>query len=147
MVRAVLDINVLVSALIGALGLSHQIVAAWADERFTLVSSEHIIRGMVDTALGPDLRRRFPTVAGPTRQLEGLLRTAAVLVIVLPEDVRTVTGDPEDDTVLTTVRLAQADYLVTGDKGLLSLRFHEGAGIVTPRDFLAVLQPPGDGAG
>ena len=139
-VRAVLDINVLVSALIGPLGLSRRILTAWAVDQFTLISSEHIIRGMVDKALSPDLLRRFPTLPAPVRRLETLLRTTAELVTVPPEEVRAVTGDPDDDTVLATARLGRAEYLVTGDRGLLSLGPYEGVRIVPPRQFLFILE-------
>jgi predicted nucleic acid-binding protein len=35
--------------------------------------------------------------------------------------------------------LAQADYLVTGDQGLLDREQYAGVEIVSPRDFLALL--------
>jgi predicted nucleic acid-binding protein len=53
-----------------------------------------------------------------------------------------VTGDPEDDYVLATARLARADYLVTGDKGLLALVRDEGTAIVSPRQFMELLDSP-----
>jgi predicted nucleic acid-binding protein len=51
-----------------------------------------------------------------------------------------VTGDPEDDYVLAAVRLGRADYLVTGDHGLLALREYAGAKIVGPREFVTILE-------
>ncbi len=42
--------------------------------------------------------------------------------------------------VLATGRLARADYLVTGDRGLLALGSYESMAIVTPREFVTVLQ-------
>ncbi|MBI4494179.1 MAG: hypothetical protein HY690_15430 [Chloroflexi bacterium] len=42
--------------------------------------------------------------------------------------------------MLATGRLAQADYLVTGDKRLLQMRRYAGMQIVSPREFLQVLQ-------
>ena len=50
------------------------------------------------------------------------------------------TGDPEDDYVLATGRLARADYLVTGDRGLLDLVAYAGMRIVTPRAFVELLE-------
>jgi predicted nucleic acid-binding protein len=49
-------------------------------------------------------------------------------------------GDPEDDLVLASARLGGADYLVTGDRGLLDLTQHEQFAIVSPRDYLALLE-------
>ena len=48
-------------------------------------------------------------------------------------------GDPDDDAVLATTRLSRAEFLVTGDRGLLALSSYEGARIVTPRQFLSIL--------
>ncbi|MGE3911651.1 MAG: putative toxin-antitoxin system toxin component, PIN family [Chloroflexota bacterium] len=56
-----------------------------------------------------------------------------------------VTGDPEDDYVLATARVGSADYLVTGDKELLGLQQFHGTRIVSPREFLFVLEGTGDG--
>jgi uncharacterized protein len=61
------------------------------------------------------------------------------MVTPQPDDIVPVTGDPEDDAVLATARLGRADYLVTGDRGLLDLGRHGAARILTLRDFLATL--------
>ena len=49
----------------------------------------------------------------------------AALVPLAPADILPITGDPDDDTVLATARPGRADYLVTGDHGLLALNAHE----------------------
>lgn len=57
-----------------------------------------------------------------------------------PDDaVRGVAPDLEDDLVLGTAVAARADYLVTGDKGLLAIGEYRGVSIVTAREFLAVM--------
>lgn len=48
--------------------------------------------------------------------------------------------DAEDDLVLGTAVAAEADFLVTGDKGLLALGTYGGIRIVTAEDFLAHLE-------
>lgn len=147
MLRAVLDINVLLSALIAFRGPSRHILVAWRAGRFVHCTSDHIINGLVRRAFAPDVLRRFPDLPAPTRELETILRTTAVLIPVVPEAILRVTGDAEDDTVLATARLAHADYLVTGDKGLQALGQYEGVRIITPRDFLARIEPGGSGTG
>lgn len=51
---------------------------------------------------------------------------------------------PEDDLVLATAVSAQADYLITGDAMLRKLRTYEGVSIVSPREFLDVLEVDGE---
>ena len=50
-----------------------------------------------------------------------------------------IADDEEDDMVLGTAVAAGAEYLVTGDKGLLAVRPHEGVAIVTAGEFLTIL--------
>lgn len=69
-----------------------------------------------------------------------LLRSEATYV--QPLSPPAVTGDPEDDYVLATATVARADYLVTGDKGLLALGHHGGSRIVSPQEFSALLDQP-----
>jgi predicted nucleic acid-binding protein len=53
---------------------------------------------------------------------------------------------PEDDLVLAAAVSAGADYLVTGDKQLLRIGRYEGVTIVSPRDFLTLLDKQEDEA-
>ena len=48
-----------------------------------------------------------------------------------------------DDLILATALSAQADYLVTGDKGLLGLGSFEDIPIVKVADFLKVVSRQG----
>jgi predicted nucleic acid-binding protein len=51
-----------------------------------------------------------------------------------------VAPDDEDDLVLGTAVAAEADFLVTGDKGFLAVREFRGVRIVTADEFLAELE-------
>jgi predicted nucleic acid-binding protein len=54
--------------------------------------------------------------------------------------VRGVAPDTEDDLVLGTAVAANADFLVTGDKGLLAIGEYCGVRIVTAEAFLQALE-------
>jgi putative PIN family toxin of toxin-antitoxin system len=140
MIRAVIDVNVLVSSIIGLLGFSRQVALAWAAGRFRGIASEGIYTKLEEKLALPRIARRY-NVNTPEdiRWIQGLLRSDAELVIVPLSERLSVTGDPEDDYVLATGRLAQADYLVTGDRRLLELGQFEGMKIVTPRQFVEIL--------
>jgi putative PIN family toxin of toxin-antitoxin system len=141
MIRAVLDVNVLVSAIIGPLGFSRRVVLACAARRFTAIASEGIYTKLEEKLSLPRIARRYNlSTPEDIRWVQGLLRTEAELVIVPLAERPSVTGDPEDDYVLATARLAQADYLVTGDRDLLDLGQHEGMKIVSPREFAPILE-------
>lgn len=54
--------------------------------------------------------------------------------------VQGVAPDAEDDAVLGTAVKAEADFLVTGDKGLLAIGEYRGVRIVTADAFLTILE-------
>jgi len=47
-----------------------------------------------------------------------------------------VENDPDDDRILEAALAAKADYIVSGDKHLLSLKEWNGIRIRTPSEFL-----------
>ena len=124
---------------IGPLGSSRHLWLAAQRRQFILISSDPIITQTAAKLRLPRIARRYQLWEQDVRLYESAIRAAATVVPVFPEDVRRVTGDPEDDAVLATARLGQADYLVTGDQELLMLGSYEGVRIVRPRDFLTVL--------
>jgi len=52
---------------------------------------------------------------------------------------RVVVRNPDDAKLLSCAAAGGADYIVSGDKNLLSLSEYEGAAIVTPSDFVRIL--------
>jgi hypothetical protein len=135
--RVVLDTNILVSALLVQGGHPGTIYRAWADGAFTLVSCARQLEELQHVLRRPALAGRIrPHQAG---RLVNELKELAVMADPLPRVKRS--ADPEDDFLLAAAQAGQADYLVTGDKGgLLSLKRHENARIVSARDFAALFE-------
>jgi predicted nucleic acid-binding protein len=67
-----------------------------------------------------------------------LLRTETDVTPITVQ-VTGVASHPEDDLVLAAAVSAGADYLVTGDKQLLSLGRYQELGICSPPTFLELL--------
>lgn len=53
--------------------------------------------------------------------------------------VNLILADPDDDKIIVCVLEAGADYIITGDPHLLTLKEYRGIRIVTPRAFLEIL--------
>jgi putative PIN family toxin of toxin-antitoxin system len=140
MIRAVLDVNILVSSVIAPLGFPRQIFSAWRAGGYSLLISDGVIAELEEKLSLPRIARRYKATPELAVNTINLLRTEAQLIVVPVSERVRVTGDPEDDLVLATGRLGQADYLVSGDRGLLNLGQYEGTQIVTPREFVAILQ-------
>jgi putative PIN family toxin of toxin-antitoxin system len=139
MIRAVIDLNVIISALIVPRGMVYHAWAAWLDGQFILVISEGMILELASKLAEPRIARRYGVTPQEIHYVTSLLRGHGSLVAMPDEAVRPVTGDPEDDLVLATARLGQANYLVTRDQGLLDLGRHDATTILSPYDFLPLL--------
>jgi putative PIN family toxin of toxin-antitoxin system len=136
-IRAVLDANVIVSGFAANSGTPAALIERWVIGEFVLVLSEHILDGAARAWGNPYYATRY--TAGQAQETLSLLRRSAQLVIPEPS-VHGVADDTEDDLVLGTAVAAEADYLVTGDKGLQRIGTYRGIPILSPRDFLSLLE-------
>jgi putative PIN family toxin of toxin-antitoxin system len=134
--RVVLDVNVIVSAFPSPDGVPATIVRFGLSGAFAFVMSEHILRGVERAWNKPYFREKYSDIEARIALRTLRQRT----IIVEPSRVAIgVADDLEDDLVLGTAIAGQADYLVTGDRGLLKLEKYLGIGIVPPQEFLFTL--------
>jgi predicted nucleic acid-binding protein len=145
-IRAVLDANSIASGAAGfRLGTRPPaiILRAWRQQRYELVISDPLIAEVRRTLSKPYfLARVEPDVHTATLRAIAELATRVVITAV----VSGVASHPEDDLVLAAAVSAGADYLVTGDKQLQRLGRYQGVVIVSPRDFLTLLEQQDDEA-
>ncbi|MBI3292389.1 MAG: putative toxin-antitoxin system toxin component, PIN family [Elusimicrobia bacterium] len=135
-IRAVLDTNVIVSALSSPHGPPGQILKALKAKRFILVSSEPMNDEVLRVLHYPHLDRYG--LGEHIFDVAFILWEMAELVVDL-SPVK-LSKDPDDDKFLATAVGGQADYLVTGDVGdLLHLSEYKGVTILSPKEFLSVL--------
>jgi putative PIN family toxin of toxin-antitoxin system len=138
-IRAVVDTNVVVSGFVRAnpQAAPVRVLDAWRSGAYTLVVSQPILDEVASTLQEPYFRRRL----SPTHIAADLtlLRHQAVIT-PLSVAVSGVATHPEDDLVLATAVSARADYLVTGDHQLQQLGTYQEVTILSPREFLAVLE-------
>ncbi len=139
MIRAVVDLNVIISALIAPRGTPYEVWSAWRFGRFTLLISEGMILELAGKLAEPKIAERYGISSEDIILTTALLRSQGSLIAVSESQVSTVTGDPEDDLVLATASVGSADYLVTGDKKLLERGEHEGVAIISAREFVSLL--------
>jgi len=134
--RVVLDTNILLSALINRHGIPAQLIVAWRERRYDLLTSTEQLLELGGVARRPVLRARIiPSTVG--RLIRDLRKLAEVLTR-LPEVDRS--ADPADNFLLAMAEAGAADYLVSGDRrGVLDLRTHGVTQIIKAREFLTVL--------
>ncbi len=139
MLRAVLDANIYISALLRPQGPPGQIVERFLREgAFQLILSLAIAEEVLRAFAYPKIRK---LVRGPVQAelwFEDLLVLAEM--VEARSEVAVVGADPDDDKYLAAAIDGRATYVVTGDRQFLSLREYEQVRIVTPRVFLEVLR-------
>jgi len=133
-VQAVLDPNVVVSAVLSRAGTPAALLRAWLDGAYELIVSPALL-GELERVLG------YPKIASrvspdEARELLDVLRQQA-RIIGDPDNAPSVRSpDPNDDYLICLAEAAPA-VIVSGDSDLLGLT--EQIPVYTPAAFLALL--------
>ncbi|MEA2007552.1 MAG: putative toxin-antitoxin system toxin component, PIN family [Chloroflexota bacterium] len=136
--QAVLDTNVFVSGLMGVVSPPRQIVNAWLDGDFILVTSLYLIDELNHVLSYPRIVDRLRVSDAEVEAILAALLSQAEMVpgkLKLPG----VTRDPKDDPVVACAVEGKADYIVSGDQDLLVLEIFQGVQIITPRQFVELI--------
>jgi uncharacterized protein len=137
-VRAVLDANVFVSAVIHPDGPPGRIIEQFLlTDAFTLVLSDAIVDEVMRALAYPKVRRYVRRGLDPALWMEDLVLLADFVLDTV--QVTGVSKDPDDDKYLAAAIAGRASLVVTGDPHLLTVGEYEGVRIVTPRAFLDLL--------
>jgi putative PIN family toxin of toxin-antitoxin system len=133
-VRAILDANVIISALLSRSGSATVVLRAWQDGQFELTVSPLLLAELERALAYAKLRRRIS--AEEADAVVGWLRRAATVTPDPqgPPPIRS--RDPGDDYLLTLAASEHA-LLVSGDEHLLSLQGESP--IHSPASFLSLL--------
>ena len=141
MPKAVLDTTVLVSAFLRPVdgGASFDLLRFAEQGAFELCISDDILEETAQTLLTHrHIRRRYRY---PDAAIVEYCRELARFATLIsdPPEVRIV-RDPNDDAIVACAVAAGADYLVTRDKDLLSIKAHQDIAVINPEAFLALLR-------
>jgi putative PIN family toxin of toxin-antitoxin system len=138
-VRAVFDANVYVSAAIRPEGPPGRLLDRFLREAaFELVLSSAIIDEVLETLADPKVRRYIRASLQATTWFETIVVLAHPVAGEL--EVHGVSRDSDDDKYLAAALEGGATFVVSGDPDLLDLEEHDGVRIVSPRQFLDLLE-------
>jgi hypothetical protein len=136
-ISAVLDTNVIASAVLIRGGIEDRVLRAWFTGQYRLVLSAPILKEVRRVLEYPRIRARRWMSDEETGQL--LERLAESSVLVEGKQQLRICRDPADDKFVVAAVEGKADYIVTGDADLLDLGKYQDSEIVTPRQFLQAL--------
>ncbi len=142
--RAVVDTNVWISAVLNPTGAPAAVRLALQRQQFTLVTSEPLLAEVALVLARPRFAHRYGVTPADIADLVALLRERAEVVPV--------TGavhlcrDPDDDVVIETALNGRADAVVSRDDDLkaasdvAAILSERGIAVLTVRRFLAALE-------
>ena len=132
--RVVLDTSVLISAALSKNDKPFQCLT-WALDFATIIISSALLNEL-ETRLA---RAKFDKYISPARR-KAFLSDITLSALSVPV-VGTIKAcrDPDDDMVLETAIVGQANAIVTGDQDLLALHPFHGIPIIAPAGFLSTV--------
>ena len=139
MLKIVLDTNVFVSALINPRGKPAQILNYVFENKVRLFTSPSIIEELERVLSYPKLVKRHGLEKQELKKFVSDLLSILSLVEG-KKAIEVIAEDPADNNYLSCVVDAKADFIVSGDIHLLNLREYEGIQIITPAQFLEMLE-------
>lgn len=136
MPRVVLDPNVLVSGLITPRGASARLLVALRHGAFEIVISPQLL-GELETVLRREKFRSYVSI-GEAAEFVDLIRRIGTAVDDPAAPASGLSGDPDDEYLISLARSARVNALVSGDPHLLRLRSR--IPVRSPRELLEELE-------
>ena len=130
---AVIDSNVLIASILWR-GNCYKIMLKALKKEFSICLSDEIL-----TEVEEKLRKKFKFPEDMIAIHMNMLRN--FFIIVAPKQkLSVVKNDPKDDKFVEAAVEGKCDYIVSGDKKhLLKLKEYEGIKIISPKNFLDIL--------
>ena len=135
--RAVIDTNILVRAVIKPLGTVGPVLRRLRDGDYILVYSEPLITEFVDVLNRPRIKDKYGLAPEDIETVVALILLRGEAVV--PTRRITICRDPDDNMFLEAAVDGGADIIVSGDDDLLEIEAFEGIPIVRPGEFLPKL--------
>lgn len=132
--NVVIDTNVFISSIFWSGNYSSQVIAAWKNGEFTLITSKEIIDELVKTLR--DFKIKMPEEM--IQEWKDVLTNNSIPVEPLKR-IKIVKDDPDDDKFLEAALEGDSEFIITQDKHLLKLKDYQGIKIITPEEFLKTL--------
>jgi len=139
MIRAVLDTNTLVSAVINVeSSVASEIYQSSKNKRFLLIISSSILAELEDV-LHRDRIMNFHKRS--VAELKTVLSELAdVSYPVLGNTVVEIVRDPDDNKIISAALEGNANFIVSRDRDLLDLKEYQSIKIITPEEFMRVFR-------
>lgn len=133
---AVVDTSVLVSAFLFPESIPGRVLTRAERGDYELHFSPIIFEELKRSLSNPRLRKSYSYTDKKIRKWTTDLNDIGFNILKPLPDIEPTCRDPDDDHVIAAAIAVKADFIVTGDKDLLSLEQHQNTRIITARAFL-----------
>ena len=134
MIRVVIDTNIFISSFFNPKGNPKRVIDLWKNRKITLCVTEEILEEYVEVLA----RLGFSNEP----ELEELLRLFKkknnITYIASTPKFSLIKDDPSDDKFIECAVVANAQYIISGDKHLLNLKTFRNISIISPSEFLNI---------
>ena len=138
--KITLDTNILVSAFISKQGQPSAVMdLVLTFPEIELILSEQILAEFKDVMSRLEVKKRFEYTSKDIDQFVDALRDAST-IIKPNSNFNVVKEDQKDDVITNTAYDGKADYIVSGDTHLQSLKRFRTIRIVKPRSMLSIIK-------
>jgi putative PIN family toxin of toxin-antitoxin system len=142
MIRAVFDTNVFISALFNPKRPPAQLLELALQGKIKLIISPHLLGEIERVLTYPRVQKLLKKRKTTPREIEEAIFKTLKIAVWAPGNltVEAIPDDPADDLVLACALEGHADVIVSGDHHLLDLKSYQGIDIVSPAEFLKMLE-------
>lgn len=130
--KIVVDTNVFISGVLFG-GNPQKVIEAWLNKKYIFCLSPELKAEILNK-----LQRKFSISIYTLQTIGRALETKTEKYI--PKKKILICKDPTDNFLLELADEAQADYLISGDKLVLKLKQYNKTKILSPKDFLKLLE-------
>lgn len=131
MFRVVLITNIFISGIFWR-GNPYEILSMCLEEKLCLITSLRILEELQEVLRA---EKKFELSEDDISSYMSLIISHSVTVDP-SQTIDIITDDPEDNMVLECAVEGKADYIISGDRHLLSLKEYKGIGILTAKEFI-----------
>ena len=141
MIRAVLDTNVWVSAILTPGNPPAKILEFALIGKIRLIISPGIIREIGQVLQYPKVKKALNKQLITSQEVDDVILKLLKAAVITPGEILAegVSDDPADDMIIACALEGRADFIISGDHHLTDLINYQGIKIVAPSTFLALI--------
>ena len=141
MIRAVLDTNVWVSAILTPGNPPAKILEFALTGKMRLLVSPGIIREIGQVLKYPKVKKSLKKHRITSQEVDDVILKLLKAALITPGGILAegVSDDPADDMIIACALEGRADFIISGDHHLTDVKDYQGIKIVAPSTFLALI--------